>query len=52
MDSVVRFVKSTDADIICLQEVDLSGEYDVGGFIKSHFPDYEACYYMHINKEQ
>ena len=51
MDSVVRFVKSTDADIICLQEVDLSGEYDVGGFIKSHFPDYEACYYMHINKE-
>ena len=29
MDSVVRFVKATDADIICLQEVDLSGEYDV-----------------------
>ena len=51
MDSVVSFIKATDADIICLQEVDLSGEYDVAGFIKSHFPDYEAGYYMHINDE-
>lgn len=51
MDSVVRFIKATDADIICLQEVDLSGEYDVAGFIREHFPDYETAYFMHINKE-
>ena len=33
MDSVVRFIKETDADIVCLQEVDLDGEYDVSKFI-------------------
>ena len=51
MDSVVRFIRSTDADIVCLQEVDLDGEYDVGKFIKDHFPEYQSGYFMFINKE-
>ncbi|MBQ3977263.1 MAG: endonuclease/exonuclease/phosphatase family protein [Bacteroidales bacterium] len=51
MDSVVRFIKETDADIVCLQEVDLDGEYDVSKFIKDHFPEYQSGYFMFINKE-
>ena len=51
MDSVLRFVKDTDADIICLQEVDLTGEYDVGKFIRNHFPEYESGYFMFVNSE-
>ena len=51
MDSVVRFIRETDADIVCLQEVDLDGEYNVGKFIKDHFPDYQSGYFMFINKE-
>ena len=51
VDSVARFIKSTDADIICLQEFDLSGDYDVARFIHDHFPDYDAAYFMHINNE-
>ncbi|MBR1927304.1 MAG: endonuclease/exonuclease/phosphatase family protein [Bacteroidales bacterium] len=49
MDSVVRFIKSADADILCLQEVDISGEFDVAKFVRDHFPDYQACYFMFIN---
>ena len=51
MDSVLRFIKGTDADIICLQEVDLTGEYDVNKFIRSHFPEYESGYFMFVNSE-
>ena len=51
MDSVLRFIKGTDADIICLQEVDLTGEYDVNKFIRSHFPEYESGYFMFVNTE-
>ena len=49
MDSVVRLIKDLDADIVCLQEFDLAGMYDVAGFVKEHFPEYEAGYFMHIN---
>lgn len=49
MDSVTRLIKNLDADIVCLQEFDLSGEYDVAGFLRDHFPEYEAGYFMHIN---
>ena len=49
MDSVVRFIRSAEADIVCLQEMDLDGEYDVGKFIKDHFPEYEAGYFMYID---
>jgi Metal-dependent hydrolase len=48
MDSVVRFVKKTDADIVCLQEVSLSGEYNVANWLSTHFPGYSASYYMFI----
>jgi len=51
IDSLVRFIKDTRADIICLQEVDLSGDYDVSRFIREHFPEYESCYFMYINAE-
>ena len=49
-DSVVKFIRSINADVVCLQEVDLSGEYDVKRFVQDHFPDYEAAYFMYINK--
>ena len=51
MDSVIRFIKATGADIICLQEMNLPGEYDVAGFVRDHFPEYEAGYFMFINDE-
>lgn len=51
MDSVIRFIRAADADIICLQEFDLDGEYDVGKFIKEHFPDYEAGYFMYLDPD-
>ena len=51
MDSVVAFIRKTDADVVCLQEVDLNGEYDVRNFIEEHFPDYQSGYFMFINKD-
>lgn len=48
-DSVVRFINQTDADIVCLQEVNLSGEYDVAAFIHRLFPKYNAGYFMYLN---
>ena len=50
MDSVAAFIRSTDADIVCLQEVDMSGEYDVGKFVQKHFPNYNAGYFMYIKE--
>ena len=51
LDSVMKFISKTDADVVCLQEVDLDGEYDVRNFIEEHFPDYQSGYFMFINKE-
>ena len=51
LDSVMRFIRKSDADVVCLQEVDLDGEYDVRNFIEEHFPDYQSGYFMFINKE-
>ena len=48
MDSVIRFVQESDADIVCLQEVNLPGEYDVTKFIREHFPEYNAGYFMFV----
>ena len=48
MDSIVNFIRNEDADIVCLQEVSLKGEYDVNKFIHEHFPDYESGYFMFI----
>ena len=49
MDSVVKFIRQTDADIVCLQEVGLNGEHDVRKFIQDHFPDYDSGYFVFIN---
>lgn len=51
LDSIMRFISKTDADVVCLQEVDLDGEYDVRNFINEHFPDYQSGYFMFINKD-
>lgn len=51
LDSIACFIKDSGADIACLQEVDLTGEYDVSGFLKDEFPEYESSYYMFINSE-
>ena len=48
MDSVIRFVQESDADIVCLQEVNLPGEYDVTRFVHEHFPGYNAAYFMFV----
>ena len=45
-DSVVRFIMENDADIVCLQEVNLPGEYDVARFFEKRFPGYHAGYFM------
>ena len=49
MDSIVGFIRRTDADIVCIQEVGLNGEYDVWKFIHEHFPEYGTGYFMFIN---
>ena len=48
IDSVSRFLRQTKADIVCLQEVGLSGEYDVAHLLKEWFPEYHASYYMFV----
>ena len=50
LDSVVRFIKETEADIVCLQEVDLK-DYDVKNFFQERFPEYDAGYFMFINRK-
>ena len=47
-DSVIRFIKKCDADIVCLQEVNLPGEYDVSRFFEKRFPEYNAAYFMFV----
>lgn len=48
IDSVTTFLRKTGADIICLQEVRLSGEYDVATYLKQKFPEYNSAYYMFV----
>ena len=48
LDSVTNFLEKTDADIICLQEMDLDGEYDAARFFKERFPGYYAGYFMYV----
>ena len=47
-DSVVRFIMENDADIVCLQEVNLPGEYDVARFFEKRFPGYHVGYFMFV----
>lgn len=47
-DSVVNFIKRCDADIVCLQEVNLPGEYDVSRFFEKRFHGYNIGYFMYV----
>lgn len=47
-DSAIGFIKRCDADIVCLQEVNLPGEYDVARFFEKRFPDYNVGYFMYV----
>lgn len=47
-DSVVKFIMQSDADIVCLQEVNLPGEYDVSRFFRKRFPGYNVGYFMFV----
>lgn len=47
-DSVVSFILKNDADIVCLQEVSLPGEYDVAKFFGKRFPGYNVGYFMFV----
>lgn len=49
MDSVIRFIRDSGADIVCLQEVDIKGKYDVRTFIQENFPEYASGYFMFVN---
>ena len=52
MDSVESFLRDTDADIICLQEVNLTGGHDVGDYFQERFPDYHSGYFMFVTSQR
>lgn len=45
-DSVSRWLRAQDADLICLQEFYLPNDVPMDKWIKSHFPGYKAEYYV------
>ncbi len=45
-DSVFHYLKTLDADIICLQEFYLKDIKEVGSYLRKHFPGYETSYYV------
>ena len=45
-DSSARYLRSLDADVICLQEFWLPQSQAVEPWLKSHFPGYQAEYYV------
>ncbi len=47
-DSVVRLILGSNADIVCLQEVNLPGEYDAARYFKKRFPGYHVGYFMFV----
>ena len=49
-DSSARYLRSLDADIICLQEFWLPLSRPMEPWLKSHFPGYEAEYYVFTGK--
>lgn len=50
-DSVSRWLLSTGADIICLQEFYLPADKDIDRWLHNHFPGYNAEYYVFIGKK-
>lgn len=49
-DSVSRYLRGLDADILCLQEFYLPNEVSMDGWLRSHFPGYKADYYVLTGK--
>jgi len=45
-DSVAAFLRSTDADIICLQEFHLPNTLNLDAWFRDRFPGYKADYYV------
>ena len=45
-DSVSRWLRAQEADLICLQEFWLPQEVSVDAWLKKHFPGYSADYYV------
>ena len=48
-DSVFSFIRSLDADIICLQELHIPRGVKVKTFLSGYMPGYEVEYYTNIN---
>jgi endonuclease/exonuclease/phosphatase family metal-dependent hydrolase len=48
-DSVYAFLRTCDADIICLQEFYLPDDSHIADFLKKTFPDYVPEYFMYVN---
>ena len=46
IDSVFRFIKENDADIICLQEFHVRDANRIREYLRRHFKDYNAEYYL------
>ena len=49
-DSVAAYLCRTGADIICLQEFYLPNSVDVDRYLREHFPQYHAAYYVLTGK--
>lgn len=45
-DSVSHWLRAQDADLICLQEFYLPADVPMDKWLKRHFPDYRAEYYI------
>ncbi|MBO4340910.1 MAG: endonuclease/exonuclease/phosphatase family protein [Bacteroidales bacterium] len=50
-DSTARYLRSLDADIICLQEFWLPLSQSPDSWIRSHFPGYRYEYYVFVGKK-
>ena len=48
-DSIFNFLRSSDADIICLQEFHTPRGVDVRDYLSRRMPGYEIEYYAHIS---
>ena len=49
-DSVSRYLRGLDADVICLQEFFLPSGHPLDAWIMRHFPGYKAEYYVRTGK--
>lgn len=50
-DSVIRWLRAQDADLICLQEVFVPSGESMDAWLRRHFPGYKANYYVFTGKK-